>query len=842
MKDPLVAPLACFAGGIVLAHFVRFGVRESVLALAALAGLAVLAGFRRARVLTLVCAGLALVSGGILDAVLHRPGPPPELDAGPQETVILSGCVVEPSTLYQNREQFTLELDPGARARVSFNLRDGEQAPALSYGQRVEIDAHVRRPRNFRNPGAFDYAGFLARQQIYWTASIPHGGRISVLGGRCGSRLAAAIFALRAAALAGIERLYAGSPYSTGMLEATLIGSTDKLEKNWTENFRRTGTYHVLVIAGLHITATAACLLFLLRVLMVPEFAALAAAAVAAWTYALVCGGATPAIRAAAGFTLYLAGRFFFRRRRILNLLAAVALAFLFIDPAQLFDAAFQLSFLSVAAIGALAEPLFEATSSPYARGLHDPADRNFDLRVPPRVARFRLELSLLAETVRLWSRIPDRWTLRGLALFARLIFFSYEMTMLSAIFQIGLALPMAVYFHRISFSGVSANVLIVPLMTAIIPVGFLAIFTGWSWPALLAHWLLESSKALADWHAGWEPFWRIPDPPLWLALAFVASLLALAFAVRARARWRWPSLGVTLALFGLLLWQPVPPAIERGRLELTAIDVGQGDSLLMVLPDGKLMLIDGGGIPAFGNRPKPRLDTGEDVVSPYLWSRSIHRLDVLAMTHAHDDHVGGIPALLENFRPRELWTGATPASGIWSRIVDTACQVGTRIVPLDDRTHLSLGGARIDVLSPPEGYRPSAQPTNNDSLVLRVVFGKTAFLLTGDIEKGMEARLIADGGLSHVDVLKVAHHGSHTSSTAPFLNLARPEVALISAGQDNPFHHPHADVVERLEQDHAEVFRTDVSGLITVRSDGRRLSVDTMSWAGSDIHPLSAF
>ncbi|MEO7144160.1 MAG: ComEC/Rec2 family competence protein, partial [Bryobacteraceae bacterium] len=178
MKDPLVAPLAAFACGILLSHFAGFTTRETLLALAAFCALATVSHWRKARRLTLLCGALAIFATGILDDAMHRPGPPPELDASSQEIVILDGCVVEPFSLYENREQFTLALDPGARARVSLNLRDGEQAPALRYGQRVEIEARVRHPRNFNNPGSFDYVTYLARQSVYWTASVPHGGKI----------------------------------------------------------------------------------------------------------------------------------------------------------------------------------------------------------------------------------------------------------------------------------------------------------------------------------------------------------------------------------------------------------------------------------------------------------------------------------------------------------------------------------------------------------------------------------------------------------------------------------------------------------------------------------------
>jgi competence protein ComEC len=346
------------------------------------------------RPLPRACVALALFFTGVLAEAWHRPGPPPEIDVGSvavgsRETVTLSGCIVEPSVFSNDREQFTLELDSSdpslkARARVTLALDGDTLAPdgsmpvpqRLDYGQRVEIEARLRRPHNFNNPGSFDYAAYLARQHIFWTVTMPRGSTVRVLPGRCGWRFMAAVFGLRTAAVDRIERLYGGdgrsseqAAYSTGMLEATLIGETSKLEKIWTQNFRRTGTFHALVISGLHVTVLAGVLLFLLRLCALPEIPALAFTVAAAWLYALVSGFAAPVVRAAGGFTLYALVRFFFRRGRVLNLLAAVALAYILWDPEQMFDASFQLSILCVAVIGALARPLLESTSAPLVRG-----------------------------------------------------------------------------------------------------------------------------------------------------------------------------------------------------------------------------------------------------------------------------------------------------------------------------------------------------------------------------------------------------------------------------------------------------------------------------------------
>jgi competence protein ComEC len=828
VREPLILPFIAFAAGILLDQAVPFTPREALLACGAIATLAALPAsvwIKKTAVL------IAMLLAGAFVGAWHRPGPAPEIDATSKEIVILAGCVVEPSVMAEDRAQFTLELEPGARAHVLIPIEEGDPLPLrLAYGQRVEIEARLRRPHNFNNPGAFDYAGYLARQHIFWTASMSRNASVMVLPGRCGSRFLSWIFALRTAALDRIDRLYPSNNYASGMMDAILIGETARLDRIWTDDFRRTGTFHALVISGVHVTVLAGVLLFLLRWLPISELSALAVTAASAWLYALVSGFSAPVVRAAGGFTLYTLARACFRRARVMNLLAAVALVYLAWDPQQIFEASFQLSFLAVAAIGSLAAPLLESSTAPYAYGLRGIASTELDGHLQPRVAQFRVEVRLAAETLWLWTRIPLRWAQETFAVGLRLALFVFEMVVISATIQIGLALPMAEYFHRVSFTGLSANLLIVPAMNAVVPLGFLAIFTGWHWTGSLAAALLRFSARVAGWHANLEPAWRVPDPPVWLILSFAVALIASAILIRRRA-WRFPAIVTVLGLFTLLLWQPWLNGLHpqaTGTLEVTAIDVGQGDSILVVLPQGQTILVDGGGRLVYGRQRRSNLDIGEDVVSPYLWSRGIRRLDVIVATHAHQDHIGGLAALVANFRPRILWTGANPPL----ELLELARRLGIPSARQHPAGPFELSGARIEVLAPADDYA-AEKPGNNDSLVFRITYGSRSFLLTGDMERAIEAHLLASGADLHADVLKVGHHGSRTSSIQPFLDAVSPSVALVSAGFENSFGHPHPDVLARLSARRAAILRTDLDGLVTARTDGRSLWFESQAWLG---------
>jgi competence protein ComEC len=354
-------------------------------------------------------------------------------------------------------------------------------------------------------------------------------------------------------------------------------------------------------------------------------------------------------------------------------------------------------------------------------------------------------------------------------------------------------------------------------------------VFTGWRLPAELAGWLLDLSREVVDWHARWEPAWRVPNPPLWLGVCLSASLILLG---ALRGRRRLPALA-TAVFFTLLVWHPFPPRVRPGALEVTAIDVGQGDALFIAFPDGRLMLLDAGGFPSFDGR-QSSIDTGEDVVSPYLWTRSIKRLDVVAVSHLHEDHAGGVPSILRNFHPKEVWTGLLPESPEAARLREIVRASGARLQSMTAGDEFGYGRAALAILAPRPEDVISAKAGDRASLVFRLRYGRRSVIFTGDMDPGVERALAEQGAFGHYDVLKVPHHGSRNSTGDLMLEEVRPTFALISVGYANAYNHPHPDLLDRLRRGRATPLRTDVLGLVSVLTDGSRLEVNTGRLTGA--------
>jgi competence protein ComEC len=767
----------------------------------------------------------------------------------------------------------------------------------LGCGERIRAVVRLLRPEVYRDPGVWSRQDFLLDQGITSTATVSIE-RVERLGQAAPSVLCRvsgwqhATSSRLLALPASMRRLPAPLRLSEDdaiMLAAMITGDRTYLTHSLRVGFERTGSFHLLVVSGFHLAIVAGCFFWLARRLRLPRVPATLATILASFGYALFTGFATPVQRSLWMITLYLIGRLFYRERNPLNTIGFAALCLLAYSPRSLFDSSFQMTLLAVVVIGGVAAPLLECTVHPYLKATRDLRTIALDNKLPPHLAQFRVILRMLAATLRKVitgrarsasnsrTRKPDvqlalfqeTWgdslALRLSDLRARMastiawrifpasirwLLRLYELLIVSCIVELAMALPMALYFHRITVFALPVNVFILPLLAVLVPaalVTLLLALIGPAYaivPAMVVAFFLHfgigmvrffGSLTLGD--------FRIPAPLLWQSLIFCA-LLAVAIVLSHPSRKnkdaarvghplldteaRWPRRAAWVVLFLAALAAVLPRPVDHPRdaLLMEAIDVGQGDSLLLITPDGKTLLVDGGGHGGGPHQASQDYDIGEEVVSEVLWSRGIRRLDVVALTHAHSDHMGGLPAVLRNFHPAELWVGNNPRFGDYNDLLNEAASLHVKVRSLRAGDTFSFGPAQVNVLAPFGNYQPGPLPMNNDSMVMRVAYGATSVMLEGDAEAPVEEAMLAEPNLAST-LLKVGHHGSLTSTRPEFLARVHPEFAVISCGLRNRYGHPRHEVLEDLEAAHIRTFSTDINGATCFRLDGKTTAPD---------------
>jgi competence protein ComEC len=653
---------------------------------------------------------------------------------------------------------------------------------------------------------------------------------------------------------------------SVGILAAGLFGNPHFLSRDAAEAFRASGTYHLLVISGSHIALLGLLASMLIRRLVSNPVLRCACVSALLWAYSLMVGAEPAVVRSVIMGTIAMGAVSIWRSSRGVNVLGASALALLAWSPRDLFNPAFQLSFITVLAITAVAAPLHNRLKRigewrPRASTPYPPRapllvgwcadvlywnEKQFRAEVSRSSVKFRVPKASLA------VRLSETWSGRLLQGFLR---WSMTGVLVTGCVQVCL-LPFEVnYFHRVSIVAIAANLMIETLMTALLLCGACVLLASLiASNAASAASVVDVMGRLTVKAAALSVSWkgasiRVPDYGPWSPLIWVLYFTPVLVLMLALDKWNplgppifrrsrtraWSAAGVLCFTALAFVCHPVPHRFLPGRLAVTFLDVGQGDAIAVSFPRGATMLVDSGGrIPAVqqareGEFVEDRIGIGEAAVAPFLWFQGIKRIDLIAATHGHADHTEGFNEIIPNFRVGVAVAGMIPVSDAQFEIFERAVEkAGIQLRTLSRGDAFILDGVRVDVLAPFHPAKALARSGNNESLVMRLSFGNRAFLLTGDIERQVEDQLVRQGDGLRADVLKVAHHGSRTSSTEGFLERVKPECAVISVASPSPFGHPHAEVLQRLEAAGARVFQTSQCGAITISTDGRDLRTET--------------
>ncbi|MCG3163987.1 MAG: hypothetical protein JMDDDDMK_05446 [Acidobacteria bacterium] len=729
--------------------------------------------------------------------------------------------------------------------------------------------------RGYRNPGAPDFDEMLEHRGFDATGWVKSPLLIENLGAGSRNAILNRLYRIRASAIAITLRNF--TQPASGILVAALFGNRHFLSRDTAEVFRAGGTFHLLVISGLHVALIAMAALWLAKRLSNSRLVQHSLVMALMWTYALMVGAQPSITRAVVMLSVALVGQLIFRSSVGANTLAMSAIVLLAWQPRDIFNPAFQLSFLTVLMIVAFASPLYlrlkqigewqPSMSTPYPPRVPQPVrwlaetlfwnEREFRKEMKRAPIRYRLEKSRAG----MWlNRFRFQWAIRWIA--------TTLFTTMAV--QAGLLPLMIHHFHRFSIVSPVANVVEAALVFVLMIAGaaFLLIHSiigAWALKlSPVVNWVgwltVEAGKPLLGWR---KASFRVPDFGEHWQSVFAAYFLAALILIIATNEWnpfrkgdqggdarrkiagRFAAAASTLTLIALgwlLVIHPFKHEFERGRLSVTFLDVGQGDSMLISFPQGSLMLLDSGGRIDFDSREgreenedafvEDRIGVAEAAVMPYLWRRGIKRLDWIAASHGHPDHVGAFAEIVRDFEIGHALRPASPRADLFDQTLRSS-GLPTRSLKRGD--DFAIDGARIEVLSPPVQTEAALLSENDQSLVLRISFGARSFLLTGDIEREAEEMLVASGADLRADVLKVAHHGSKTSSAAEFLEKVKPQHAVISVAYPSPFGHPHAEALARLQTTNARIRRTSECGAITISTDGSDLRVETFVKSGSD-------
>ena len=886
---PLLWLSICFCVGILTAKFLVFNWKFSLLLCFIFALLTII--FIKHKLASLFLLSAFVFLGSLVFQIENQNIPANQLRKIYDEKIIESGDPVEIEGVLQSGTEVSVNgfffklrarklIYKGAERDVSGVIKlfaaignkeiaDEYAHLNLQYGSRIRVACNLRREERFLNPGVVSRVKILDEQSLDASAVIKSPLLIEKIADEEVFAPLAWIYEQRQNLIIEFRDKFSVS--TAGILIASLLGNRYFLDKPTAALFREGGTFHVLVISGLHITFIGGLTLLLLRFFTNKRLWQFLLATAFLWTYAFAVGAEIPVVRATVMFTILLFSQVIYRSGTLLNSLGACALILLVWRPNDLFGASFQLTFASVAAIVAMAFPLIENL-----RKIGDwlpSVETPFPPRVPVWLKNFceslywREEIWEIQEKQQVWSaKLFKSPNLKWLEAKNLQVIFQYlfEGIIVSLIVQIWLLPLLVIYFHRVSLASIPLNLW----------VGFFIALE--SFAAVFAVFIAQLSDVLAlpfvrlteifNWlllfvpgifvENSWASF-RLPvfsgqmkviyflyfTPVLFLTIAlnvWKPFLISSKFKVQGSKLLVRVSAFWFLIFTAIIIFHPYSAPEPDKKLRVEFLDVGQGDSALVTFPNGETLLIDGG-----GNRNSAEIyvenenevevfepdaqSVGESVVSEFLWEKGYSRIDYILATHADADHLQGLIDVAKNFRVRAALFGRTPLKDEnFAELYEVLRERNIEIIKLKRGDVLSFDDVKAEVLYPKADESSEAVSDNNHSLVLRLIYGNKKFLFTGDIEKETEAEILENPSFLQADIVKVAHHGSRTSSTQNFINAVKAVYGIIPVGRQSQFGHPHREVVERWENSGVKILKTGERGTISVSTDGKNLEIQT--------------
>ncbi|MBN1396730.1 MAG: DNA internalization-related competence protein ComEC/Rec2 [Bacteroidetes bacterium] len=692
------------------------------------------------------------------------------IDSEPVHNGKKISCVVCTDSIY--RFQF-IDTKP-RRIMVRFRLNEEDSSRnEIAYGREIRFYGRLDPFPFQRNPGEFDYGKYLASNDIHGIVSVKGLYAMQIFDSSEGNIFQSSLHALRHSLYDVMDSLH--HPRHAGFLKGIIFGYRSDISPDVEQAFFETGTIHILAVSGSNVAFVALIFYTLFGFFRVSRRITAGAAILGLIIYMLVTGSSPSVVRATIMAIIILCGTLFERKTDIYNSVGAAALILLIWDTNTLFDIGFQLSFSAVISIV------------------------YFYPRLTPLI-----------------DYIPERFR-RIKAIDA-----GFKLFAVSLAAQLGTIPFIVYYFNRVSIISFIANIPVVPAAGVNTFIGAVEIM-AYPFSSFIAKLYASANDLL-----------------VWFLLGFVKKAASVSFA--SVETWHVPSVlffGYYLAIFGVFkinsprfkirafitvlvlcsvfffsrLWDKQNPILTADF-----IDVGQGDSILLEFPNGKRMLVDAG-------PSSTEFDAGERTVKPFLKRKGVDKLDYLLITHSHRDHIGGAESILKSFKVDSLVIAAAdPEDSLVNRTFQAARAGGTGLKYVFAGEQIQIDtNARVYVLYPNQD-RCEVADENNASIVLKIQYGKTSLLLTGDAEKEDEEWMISRyGGFLSNDILKVGHHGSNTSTGEDFLNIVKPEMAVISVGVHNQFRCPSPNVIQRLISGGIEIERTDKSGAVILESDGSR-------------------